>query len=82
MRAIIEESTKEISRSMQTLSLTEGAFLKHLHMALLSTGKDLRILANKQLSGHLISLWIADNSGAMELLRRSIVCYRYLPVHW
>jgi DnaJ family protein C protein 13 len=73
LRAIIEESTREISRQMQTLSLTEGAFLKHLEMALLSTGKDLRVLTNKQLSGLLIGLWIADNSAAMELLRRCIV---------
>uniref|UniRef100_A0A914BXU0 J domain-containing protein n=1 Tax=Acrobeloides nanus TaxID=290746 RepID=A0A914BXU0_9BILA len=72
MRAIIEESTSEFSRAMQMLSLTEGAFLKHLHMALLSTGRDLRVLTNKQLSGHLIALWIAENSAAMELLRRCI----------
>lgn len=75
MRAIIEESTPDISRAMQMLSLTEGAFLKHLHMALLSTGRDLRVLTNKQLSGYLIALWISENSAAMELLRRSIVCF-------
>ncbi|CAD5207181.1 unnamed protein product [Bursaphelenchus okinawaensis] len=72
MRAIIEESSREISRNMQTLSLTEGAFLKHLELALLSTGKDLRVLTNKQLSGHLISLWIAENSSAMDLLKRCL----------
>ncbi|KAI6178098.1 DnaJ-like protein subfamily C member 13 [Aphelenchoides besseyi] len=72
MRAIIEESGREISKLMQTLSLTEGAFLKHLEMALLASGKDLRVLTNKQLSGYLISLWIAENSAAMELLRRCI----------
>lgn len=73
MRAIIEESSREVSKQMQLLSLTEGAFLKHLDMSLLSTGRDLRVLANKQLSGLLISLWIAENSAAMELLRRCIV---------
>ncbi|VDN50229.1 unnamed protein product [Dracunculus medinensis] len=72
MRAIIEESTIDISRQMQMLSLTEGAFLKHLHMALLSTGRDLRVLANKQLSGHLISLWITENSAALNLLSRCL----------
>lgn len=75
MRAIIEESTIDISRQMQMLSLTEGAFLKHLHMALLSTGRDLRVLANKQLSGHLISLWITENSAALNLLSRCLVSF-------
>ncbi|CAD5210525.1 unnamed protein product [Bursaphelenchus xylophilus] len=72
MRAIIEESNRDISKQMQALSLTEGAFLKHLELALLSSGKDLRVLTNKQLSGHLISLWIAENSAAMELLKRCL----------
>ncbi|VDK82276.1 unnamed protein product, partial [Litomosoides sigmodontis] len=72
MRAIIEESTTEISKKMQMLSLTEGAFLVHLHMALLTVGCDLRILANKQLSGHLLSLWIADNNAAADLLSRCL----------
>lgn len=73
MRAIIEESSAEISKRMQMLSLTEGAFLVHLHMALLGVGRDLRVLANKQLSGHLLSLWIVDNSAATDLLSRCLV---------
>uniref|UniRef100_A0A158R602 J domain-containing protein n=1 Tax=Syphacia muris TaxID=451379 RepID=A0A158R602_9BILA len=72
MRAIIEESPTEISKQMQVLSLTEGTFLRHLHMALLSTGRDLRILTNRQLSGHLIALWTADNPDAMSLLSRCL----------
>ncbi|KAI1707730.1 dnaJ domain-containing protein [Ditylenchus destructor] len=71
-RAIIEESPREISRHMQNLALTEGAFLKHLELAIFSPGKDLRVLANRQLSGQLIAFWIAGNSDAMELLRRCI----------
>ncbi|VDM97385.1 unnamed protein product [Thelazia callipaeda] len=72
MRAIIEESTVEISKRMQMLSLTEGAFLGHLHLALLSVGRDLRVLANKQLSGCLLSLWIAGNHAAVDLLSRCL----------
>ncbi|VDK28943.1 unnamed protein product [Gongylonema pulchrum] len=72
MRAIIEESTVDISKRMQMLSLTEGAFLRHLHMALLSVGRDLRVLANRQLSGYLLSLWIADNDAAVDLLSRCL----------
>ncbi|KAL3096073.1 hypothetical protein niasHS_005832 [Heterodera schachtii] len=72
MRAIIEESGRDISRQMQLLALTEGAFLKHLELALLSTGKDLRVLANKQLSGYLVALWIAENQAAKDLLQRCL----------
>lgn len=43
MRAIIEEANSEISKQMQVLSLTEGAFLSHLQSALLYKGKDLRV---------------------------------------
>lgn len=39
---------------MQQFALTEGAFLKHLELSLITTGKDLRILTNRQLSGHLV----------------------------
>lgn len=72
MRAIIEEADVETSKSMQMLALSEGAFLTHLYSSLLSTGKDLRVLTNKQLSGHLISLWIADNQQANDLLIRCL----------
>ncbi|EYC29231.1 hypothetical protein Y032_0006g2855 [Ancylostoma ceylanicum] len=72
MRAIIEESDVETSKAMQMLALTEGAFLTHLRLALLSTGKDLAVLTNKQLSGHLIGLWVADNKAATDLLSRCL----------
>ncbi|CCG58567.1 Protein CBR-RME-8, isoform b [Caenorhabditis briggsae] len=72
MRAIIEEADVETSKSMQMLALSEGAFLTHLHTALLTVGKDLRRMTNKQLSGHLISLWIADNQQANDLLVRCL----------
>lgn len=75
MKAIIEESTREVAKKMQIMSLTEGAFLKHLELALFSSGKDFRVLANRQLSGQLISLWIAENSVALDLLKRCIVCF-------
>ncbi|KAF8365950.1 rme-8 [Pristionchus pacificus] len=56
LRAIIEESDVETSKSMQTLALTEGAFLAHLEMALLIPGRDLRVLTNRQLSGTVVSI--------------------------
>ncbi|KAJ1346448.1 hypothetical protein KIN20_001228, partial [Parelaphostrongylus tenuis] len=72
MRAIIEESDIETSKAMQMLALTEGAFLTHLRLALLTTGKDLEVLTNKQLSGHLIGLWLSDNRPATDLLSRCL----------
>ncbi|CAI5438006.1 unnamed protein product [Caenorhabditis angaria] len=72
MRAIIEEADVETSKSMQMLALSEGAFLTHLFMSLLQNGKDLRVMTNRQLSGHLISLWIADNQPANDLLTRCL----------
>uniref|UniRef100_A0A1I7WJ59 RME-8_N domain-containing protein n=1 Tax=Heterorhabditis bacteriophora TaxID=37862 RepID=A0A1I7WJ59_HETBA len=76
MRAIIEESDVETSKAMQMLALTEGAFLTHLHMSLLSTGRDLR--ASYISLGHLIGLWIADNQPANDLLSRSLVSIIFL----
>ncbi|GMT29413.1 hypothetical protein PFISCL1PPCAC_20710, partial [Pristionchus fissidentatus] len=41
-------------------------------MALLSPGRDLRVLTNRQMSGHQIGLWIAGNQPATDLLSRSL----------
>lgn len=73
MRAIIDESKVEISKQMQTMALVEGAFLKHFHLALYTSSRDVRMLTNRQLSRHLIALWVADNELAIELLERTLV---------
>lgn len=73
MRAIIEESTPEISQKMQELALMEGAFLKHLHVALFTDSRDVRMLTIRQLSRQLIALWVADNDAAVQLLARVLV---------
>ncbi|PIO58384.1 hypothetical protein TELCIR_20182, partial [Teladorsagia circumcincta] len=65
MRAIIEESDVETSKSMQMLALTEGAFLTHLRMALLTTGKDLEIL--------LISKLVLNKDNVRELIGSSLL---------
>ncbi|CAJ0944421.1 unnamed protein product, partial [Mesorhabditis belari] len=72
MRAIIEESDVETSKAMQLLALSEGSFLTHLNLSLLSMGTDLRVRANRQLSGHLLSLWLVDNQCAEDLMQRSL----------
>ncbi len=78
MRAIIEESDAETSHRMQELALAEGALLKHLHLALFTQSKDVRMLTNRQLSRHLVMLWITGNDAALELMDRSLVLLRSL----
>lgn len=70
MKAIIEEGDKEIAAKMQELALSEGALPHHLHTALFTMSLDQRMLANRQLSRHLVGLWTAENLTAMNLLKR------------
>lgn len=70
MKAIIEEGDAEIAARMQQLALAEGALPKHLLSALFTASTDTRMLTNRQLSRHLVALWITGNPVAMGLLRR------------
>ena len=73
MKAIIEEGSPETGQKMQMLALAEGAVPIHLVKALYIKSEDNRLLMQRQLSRHLISLWTADNDAAMELLKRILV---------
>jgi DnaJ family protein C protein 13 len=89
MRAIIEESDETTSRRMQVralclvndilctvaqaLALSDGALLRHLHTAVFTQSKDVRLLTQRQLSRHLLSLWCAGNVQAHQLLQRCLV---------
>ncbi|ESO09053.1 hypothetical protein HELRODRAFT_156562 [Helobdella robusta] len=70
MKAIIEEGDAEVSLRMQDLSLAEGALPKHLHTALFTSSTDNRMLTVRQLSRHLIGLWITGHETSMSLLKR------------
>uniref|UniRef100_A0A1I8HXS4 J domain-containing protein n=1 Tax=Macrostomum lignano TaxID=282301 RepID=A0A1I8HXS4_9PLAT len=70
MRSIVEEAEPEVAARMQALSLAEAALPAHLHTALFTQSADGRMLVNRQLSRHLIGLWVTDNQVAMTLLRR------------
>uniref|UniRef100_A0A8B9HJM2 J domain-containing protein n=1 Tax=Astyanax mexicanus TaxID=7994 RepID=A0A8B9HJM2_ASTMX len=70
MKAIIEEGDKEIATKMQDLALSEGALPRHLHTSMFTVSADQRMLTNRQLSRHLVGLWIAENPVAMNLLKR------------
>ncbi|KAL1502231.1 hypothetical protein ABEB36_007404 [Hypothenemus hampei] len=70
MRALIEEGDSEVAVKMQNLSLAEGALPRHLLSALYTQGSDGRMLTHRQLSRHLIGLWVTGNPIAMGLLKR------------
>ncbi|GAB1606314.1 dnaJ homolog subfamily C member 13-like isoform X2 [Argonauta hians] len=70
MKAIIEEGDAEIAAKMQDLALGEGALPKHLHTAMFTQGADSRMLTNRQLSRHLVGLWVTGHPTAMHLLGR------------
>lgn len=69
MRALIEEGDSETSLRLQHLALCEAALPRHLLTSLYSNsdGSD-RI--HRQLSRHLIGLWVTDNEAAHSLLSR------------
>jgi DnaJ family protein C protein 13 len=73
MRAIIEEGEPSVAQRMQELALAEGALLKHLLLALFTNDEDKRLLAHRQLSRHLVGLWVTNNEMAMNLLERILV---------
>ncbi|KAF5295196.1 hypothetical protein FQA39_LY13201 [Lamprigera yunnana] len=70
MRALIEEGDAEVAARMQTLALSEGALPQHLLAALYTQGSDGRLIAHRQLSRHLVGLWVTGNPIAMGLLKR------------
>eukprot|EP00058_Branchiostoma_floridae_P000587 XP_002586075.1 hypothetical protein BRAFLDRAFT_252432 [Branchiostoma floridae] len=72
MKAIIEEGDQEIAAKMQDLALAEGALLKHLHIAMFTASKDNRMVALRQLSRHLVGLWVTGAPTAMGLLKRIV----------
>lgn len=70
MRALIEEGDTVISNQMQTLALDEAALCHHLLVALYTPSHDSTMATHRQLSRHLVGLWITDSKEAMCLLRR------------
>ncbi|KFB50438.1 AGAP005771-PA-like protein [Anopheles sinensis] len=70
MRALIEEGDAAISSQMQTLALDEAALCRHLLVALYTPTNDSTMIAHRQLSRHLVGLWITDSPEAMNLLKR------------
>ncbi|KAK7507621.1 hypothetical protein BaRGS_00001556 [Batillaria attramentaria] len=67
---LFQEGDAEIAAKMQDLALAEGALPKHLHTAMFTQSTDSRMLTNRQLSRHLVGLWVTGHPTAMGLLKR------------
>lgn len=80
MRALIEEGETEVAAKMQSLALAEGALPRHLLASLYTQASDGRLLTHRQLSRHLIGLWVTGNPIAMALLKRIMVSLHFLQV--
>lgn len=70
LRAIIEEGELEVAQQMQKLALDEAALCRHLLVALYTNPNEPTMATHRQLSRHLIGLWITENEEALELFRR------------
>ena len=59
---------------MQALALAEGSLARHMQTALFTQSNDNRLLTHRQLSRHLVGLWMVGNEPALRLLSRIMVC--------
>ncbi|SPP75614.1 blast:DnaJ homolog subfamily C member 13 [Drosophila guanche] len=70
LRAIIEEGELPVAQQMQALALDEAALCRHLLVALYTPSNDPTLTTHRQLSRHLIGLWLTDSEEALELFKR------------
>lgn len=73
MRALIEEGDVAVATQMQTLALDEAALCRHLLVALYTPSNDPTMAVHRQLSRHLVGLWVTDSEDAMQLFHRVFV---------
>ena len=79
MKALVQEADEDSSKQMQELALSEGALPYHLQTAIYpglsasnsqQSNSNSRMLAKRELSRQLISLWVTDHEEARDLLTR------------
>ena len=63
---------------MQELAMAEGALPRHMHTSLFTSSADNRLLTHRQLSRHLVTLWVTGNPIANSLLQRMLVSGQFL----
>jgi DnaJ family protein C protein 13 len=72
MKAIIEEGDEALGKRMQAMALAEGSLIRNMSTALFTQSTDNRMLTHRQLSRHLVALWMVNNEPAKALLSRII----------
>ena len=70
MKALIEESDVAVAKQMQILALDEAALCRHLLIALYTPTNDSTMATHRQISRHLINLWVNENEDALSLFGR------------
>ena len=70
MKALIEEGDNTVAKQMQVLALDEAALCRHLLIALYTPSNDSTMATHRQISKHLINLWVNESEDAMQLFSR------------
>ncbi|KAG5676781.1 hypothetical protein PVAND_006590 [Polypedilum vanderplanki] len=70
MKALIEEGDSSVANQMQILALDEAALCRHLLIALYTPSNDSTMASHRQISKHLINLWVNENEDALALFSR------------
>lgn len=70
MKALIEEGDANVAKQMQILALDEAALCRHLLIALYTPLNDSTMDTHRQISKHLINLWVNESEDALSLFSR------------
>lgn len=70
MKALIEEGDANVAKQMQVLALDEAALCRHLLIALYTPSNDSTMATHRQISKHLINLWVNESDDALSLFAR------------
>lgn len=70
MKALIEEGDATVAKQMQVLALDEAALCRHLLIALYTPSNDSTMSTHRQISKHLINLWVNESDDALSLFAR------------
>lgn len=70
MKALIEEGDTNVAKQMQVLALDEAALCRHLLISLYTPSNDSTMATHRQISKHLINLWVNESDDALALFSR------------
>ena len=70
MKALIEEGDAIVAKQMQVLALDEAALCRHMLIACYTPSNDSTMATHRQISKHLINLWVNESDDALSLFAR------------